>query len=380
MQLRILIVPMAASVWFGSALGCSGSCALWAMKNGDFVVRYFSGDQAGYSSALSYVGTSGIIQINAGCSGIDIGTPGDSVVVLMKSQGAWTIARGPAPDGRATLEVISKASNPNDPTLGLRPKVNDGRTQISWLARNPPNLGYRAYGSITAAGVNGGNPTSYMSWYTSRDTLQSGLQKRMDMGADQDPSFLNWVNFKNVRYYSPSLNAGGFTLAILESLMYAAGDTTTWAGPIISLAPRGQIHWRSNAFPWTTYPMFQKDNKNNFFIADVNTPRVIISPNGLSAAVFTGISGTPGVRCGDAVAPSSYYRLEVGGSGTGAGNLKVEGAIHSTGSTFANLGNVLSGSPNGTIIYCSDCTKATPCAGSGTGAIAKRINGAWDCN
>jgi len=36
--------------------------------------------------------------------------------------------------------------------------------------------------------------------------------------------------------------------------------------------------------------------------------------------------------------------------------------------------------PNGTIRYCSDCTKATPCAGGGTGSFAFRKVGAWDCN
>ena len=35
---------------------------------------------------------------------------------------------------------------------------------------------------------------------------------------------------------------------------------------------------------------------------------------------------------------------------------------------------------NGTIIYCSDCTIAGACAAGGTGAIAKRLNGAWICN
>lgn len=35
---------------------------------------------------------------------------------------------------------------------------------------------------------------------------------------------------------------------------------------------------------------------------------------------------------------------------------------------------------NGSIMYCSDCTIANPCAGGGTGAIAKRLNGAWVCN
>lgn len=44
---------------------------------------------------------------------------------------------------------------------------------------------------------------------------------------------------------------------------------------------------------------------------------------------------------------------------------------------FANLG---AGEANGSIVYCSDCTIANPCAGAGTGAVAKRINGAWVCN
>lgn len=35
---------------------------------------------------------------------------------------------------------------------------------------------------------------------------------------------------------------------------------------------------------------------------------------------------------------------------------------------------------NGSAVYCSDCTFANPCAGSGTGAVAKRLNGAWRCD
>jgi hypothetical protein len=45
-------------------------------------------------------------------------------------------------------------------------------------------------------------------------------------------------------------------------------------------------------------------------------------------------------------------------------------------STFANLGTPA----NGTFNYCSDCTLANPCAGSGTGALAKRLNSIWVCN
>jgi hypothetical protein len=43
---------------------------------------------------------------------------------------------------------------------------------------------------------------------------------------------------------------------------------------------------------------------------------------------------------------------------------------------FSSLGTPA----NGVVIYCSDCTIANPCAGSGTGAYAKGLRGAWVCN
>lgn len=47
-----------------------------------------------------------------------------------------------------------------------------------------------------------------------------------------------------------------------------------------------------------------------------------------------------------------------------------------TGVTAASLGTPA----NGNIIYCSDCTIANPCAGGGSGALAKRLNATWVCN
>jgi hypothetical protein len=46
----------------------------------------------------------------------------------------------------------------------------------------------------------------------------------------------------------------------------------------------------------------------------------------------------------------------------------------------ATLFAALVSAPNGTVLYCSDCTIANPCAGGGTGALAKRLNGVWVCN
>lgn len=46
--------------------------------------------------------------------------------------------------------------------------------------------------------------------------------------------------------------------------------------------------------------------------------------------------------------------------------------------TFASINNPAPA--NGLFYYCSDCTVANPCAGGGTGALAKRLGGVWVCN
>lgn len=59
--------------------------------------------------------------------------------------------------------------------------------------------------------------------------------------------------------------------------------------------------------------------------------------------------------------------------------LSVGGNILSVGTTQGALGTPA----NGTIIYCSDCTVTdgsdNTCAGSGSGALAVRLNGVWRC-
>jgi hypothetical protein len=52
------------------------------------------------------------------------------------------------------------------------------------------------------------------------------------------------------------------------------------------------------------------------------------------------------------------------------------GALHWPGLAFASLGTPA----NGTYVYCTNCAFASnPCAGAGTGAFAKRLNGGWVC-
>lgn len=52
------------------------------------------------------------------------------------------------------------------------------------------------------------------------------------------------------------------------------------------------------------------------------------------------------------------------------------GMVQLGGTVFTSLG--IPG--NGMLAFCSDCTIANPCAGGGTGAFAKRLNGVWVCN
>lgn len=80
---------------------------------------------------------------------------------------------------------------------------------------------------------------------------------------------------------------------------------------------------------------------------------------------------------------SATNRVRVTGSNggdpqitTSGGNLGVGVPISLVATAFASLGTPA----NGVITYCNDCTVANPCAGAGTGALAKRLNGVWVCN
>lgn len=53
-------------------------------------------------------------------------------------------------------------------------------------------------------------------------------------------------------------------------------------------------------------------------------------------------------------------------------------SMTSSGTTFAGLATWPI-QVNGTIVYCSDCTVSTVCVAGGTGALAERLNGGWNC-
>lgn len=69
--------------------------------------------------------------------------------------------------------------------------------------------------------------------------------------------------------------------------------------------------------------------------------------------------------------------LRVTRGGTSQWSVRKDGAMLQVGIAFASLGTPV----DGTQTYCPDCTyNSNPCTGGSTGAIAKRINGAWRCD
>lgn len=165
------------------------------------------------------------------------------------------------------------------------------------------------------------------------------------------------------------------------------------------------------------------------YIADVNSSgQLLVSGGGLTANnswtgnnTWTVTSGYAGIFSGGNVGigtttPSTLLQV---GSGTGAKDIHLESSDNNVQVSFTgggsprgyvgSISNVMGlfnnsaalawgvgttglpligsvafaslGTPaNGNMVFCTDCTKATPCAGSGNGALAKRLNGAWDCD
>lgn len=71
-------------------------------------------------------------------------------------------------------------------------------------------------------------------------------------------------------------------------------------------------------------------------------------------------------------------RIEFYTNGVHVFHIDETGGVTWTGVPFASLAGAPG--PDGTVYYCTDCAINAVCAGAGTGAFAKRLNGAWKCN
>jgi hypothetical protein len=137
----------------------------------------------------------------------------------------------------------------------------------------------------------------------------------------------------------PTVGTGSTQNGIQNALVMSGADASVNIGGVQALNP-GQSNWTG---------------------ASATASNVV---GGVVA--ITGGAATNGNAAGGDV-------LMDGGAGVGTG---IKGFVRLVARTFATLGTP----SNGSLAYCSDCTIANPCAGAGTGALAKRINAVWVCN
>jgi hypothetical protein len=210
------------------------------------------------------------------------------------------------------------------------------------------------------------------------------------------------VTTSNISFVTPvTLNVPNTFLALQAFPNIASSNagiaTAGWA----RLSNTDSIAWRNNAGTQNMFvaPGFVSGadtltvNTVNFspnlVQAAVNQPMVYAAGSGLtSAGQLATVQGTAaqGVVNGNGggVTLATGAGLGTGNSGDvivapgAAGASGNSGNLVLTGRTFANLGTP--GGGNGSLIFCSDCTIANPCAGGGSGALAKRLNGIWVCN
>lgn len=121
-------------------------------------------------------------------------------------------------------------------------------------------------------------------------------------------------------------------------------------------------------------------------IADKSTPTLNVAPNGSGNfptlnSLSANTANTIGwhFRTNVSFTAAGECLMDIANNATRQVCFDLNGAVVQTGVPFANL-SVPAAPANGAIQYCSDCTITATCAGSGTGAIAKRLNGVWVCN
>lgn len=118
------------------------------------------------------------------------------------------------------------------------------------------------------------------------------------------------------------------------------------------------------------------------FAQTIGVQNVVAGTSNTAGANWT-LTGSRGTGTGNG-GQIIFQTAPAGSSGTSQNTLvtaftiAADGVIYPKTYTHANLPTPVSG--DGGMVYCSDCTIASPCASGGTGALAKRLNGAWVCN
>lgn len=391
-----LLFALTVALVASQAHAHSGSGAVTAMKNGDFKVRYFNGTQAGIDSAIAYCTPSGIVSLGPGLDALNPSAPVPSTVQLQRvDAGGWRFV------GNVNLrDAVAGGNGPTDPALYSYKEVDlsamasaqaDKNIDVKsrWINTTAfTNLslnGLHAINQYGASGSGGGDVNNGIalgaySEYRGNSTITGALY-----GAELATSMYTSGTTNNLfgALCTAQVTTGSTaTVSVLRGVQGLARVHGSGAGTIAS------------AYAVEGVAGFYDTSSGT--ITDAQGGRFWVTKAGGSSGTITNAYGVHilgitqggtnnyGLRIGAASGGSNINRslmidggeTYIGGKAILADSVRVAKTLQVGFSTFSGL--VSNG--NGTLIYCSDCTKATPCAGGGSGALAKRINGAWDCN
>lgn len=422
----------------------SGAGGVWAMKSGTFTSKNCPGTDDGIRAALSYLGASGgSIQLTGGTfdvdttitvsnPGITIYGAGDATVLrnthstgvdifnitaagvtirtlkIDGQNGTKTAGRGieiTADDARVENCTVSATPDAAIWSSGQRTVVNGNRIFSPGDAGSVDGYGV-LFSSSSDGRVEGnyiGNPKSSGIYLFSASERNRVTVNEINTGPDNGIRFEGKATTVTTNtIYDMDVNgirANGDSSTVASNTIFRCNlagiytngvDGGTWASNTVMYCTNSGLgvgHETKNTNGLHIVANYSARNTGAGIVVNPSTTRAItnltIANNQLLANSFEGVR-----VIGASFASTAYVygNVSQGNTVSDTENLSATNwtyaranfpvGITSTGVVFANLGTPA----NGVLVFCTDCTKATPCAGGGTGAFAKRANGAWDCN
>lgn len=212
-----------------------------------------------------------------------------------------------------------------------------------------------------------------------QNTIDEGFRKSIYVyGGDLN----NPVNLTNNYFQSPLIIRNSYVVSTANQFMFPTSPTVSPAravlgSKIFSLGDKFCFGSLSNQCNEATDGKYETDGSSQVIFSSGNfnntMPFLRIGTNyyyDIARNTSTGFLNFTGNQAG-----YSGYTFNTNGGGTV--QINYDGSVTYGTKTYSTLGSPVAG----TVIYCSDCQKTTPCtSGSTTGAIAKRLGSSWDCN
>jgi hypothetical protein len=235
----------------------------------------------------------------------------------------------------------------------------------------------------------------YLTDSVSGLACQDGRSKFSLLGNSVTSSAIGSGTFKPGYSFSAS-NAGAFTIeapTLAPNNLYSNGATS--GSFKRNTAYEVAIAWidaAGNRSPLASYGGSVLEVTNDNFTATVAWPKTADWYNRVVSLEFycrttpSNAPRLPFTLCGTSSTPATNNKILTNPTSTTLYPARTTGYASKLDQTSLSLLQVMYSTliglapTNGTIQYCADCSIANPCAGSGTGAFAKRLNGAWVCN